>query len=702
MLARAQPHVWWGLRIETASDVRERDTNMLERRILSILGLIALCFSTAWGRAEFHIGGVAGTAWQGLINDKEVVYVVVDGQGGVLSDHPIAIGVEETGIDTMIDYANNAIQPVRVDPEVNLALDTNLIERNGNLYTSVSTGYTKEAAKEVQVMIDGDPETATLRQVEISPRLAGLNIGYVKNTVLNLGAEMPVNRIVFYPRPGFEENYLAWYEIGVAGNIAPFMASPQERAPGRRWYRDISRSLTSLNDPAFDVLERNVENLDQVVDLRFPTRDLRWVAIRPINPERTWEIAEMEVYGEGYVSKTTYRTGVLDFGRPVAWSKIRWEGEVPQGTRLVMRTRSGSTPQPNLFWMIGSTGIFERVPKEEYVTTYQVGRFSQIQATYDVENWSFWSTPYDFSGGLRDLTSEASAWQDGTDLLAPGPSRYLQLEVVMFSDGDRAPRIDNLSLLFAENPSAQTVIAEIWPVETEDFEPQTFTYVVRPVLESGDRGFDRLEIFTQVPASAISSVQVDGREIMEEYPPQIKEDRILISFDPFVAPRDNERRIEVVFDAKVLRFGSEFTGWVYDSAEPELKQQVRAGNATFRFAGDVLSVRTPVGGELVRRVRAWPPTLTPNGDGINDETRISYDLRNIGDPRQVDLQIFDLAGRVVRQVFADRAVSGSFEAIWDGRDESGALVVPGLYLYQVDLATDEGSSVETGTVSVAY
>ena len=673
---------------------------MLKRTLLLNVVLVAWCTSAVWGRAEFHIGGPTGTSWQGLITDKQTEYAIVDDQGEVLGTLPIAIGAAEAGVDTMIAYDDNAIRPIWVDPSVNLALDTNLEARGGNLYTSVSTGYTREAAKEVQVMIDGDPETATLRQVDISPRLAGLNIGYVKNTVVNLGAEMPVNRIRFYPRPGFEENYLAWYEIGVADNTAPFMASPQERAPGRRWYRDISRSLSSANDPEFDILERNVENLDQVVDLHFPTRDLRWVAIRPINPERTWEIAEMEVYGDGFVTKTSYRTGVLDFGRPVAWSKIRWQGEVPEGTRLVLRTRTGTTPQPNLFWKIGSTGSFERVSKDEYTTTYQVGRFGHIQATYDVDNWSFWSTPYDFAAGLRN--PDAEGWEDGTPLLSPGPSQYLQLEVVMFSDGDKAPRIDEMSLLFAEDPAAQNVIAEIWPVETENFEPQTFTYVVRPVLADGDQGFDRLEIFTQVPAEAVHSVAIDGREIIDDFPPQLEEDRIVISFEPFVAPRDNERRIEVVFDAKVLRFGAEFTGWVYDSAAPELKQQVRPGNATFRFAGDALSVRTPVGGELVRKVTAHPATLTPNGDGINDQTMISYDLRNIGVPRQIVLRIFDLSGRLVREVISTPAVSGSFAAVWDGRRTEGDLVAPGVYLYQVDLTTDKGLSAAAGTVAVAY
>ena len=675
---------------------------MLKRKVLVSLGRAAVFAGAAWGRAEFHVGGTTGASWQGLIGDTETSFMMVDGQGGNLGESVIGIGAEEAGVDTMIDYTDNVLKPRWIDQSVNQALNVNLVANNGNLYTSVHTGYTKEAAKEFQVMVDGDAETAVLKQVDISPRLAGVNIGYVKNTVVNLGAEMPINRIRFYPRPGFEDNFLAWYEIGVADNTAPFVASPQERAPGRRWYIDINRSLTSRNDPGFDILARNTENLEQIVDLEFPTRDLRWIAVRPINPERTWEIAELEVYGSGFVTKTTYRTGVLDFGRPVAWSKIRWNGVVPSGTRLVLRTRTGTTPQPSLFWRIGSTGNFERVTKEEYNTTYQVGRFEQIKETYDVDNWSFWSTPYDFASGLQDASTDPAEWEDGTNLLSPGPSRYLQLEVVMFSDGSEAPSIQDMSLLFAEDPSAQNVVAEIWPVETNNFQPQTFTYVVRPILESGDRGFDRLEIFTGVPAEAVQSVQVDGVEIIDQYPPHILQDRIMIEFGRFEAPRDNERRIEVVFEAKVLRFGSEFTGWVYDSEEPDLKQQVRAGNATFRYAGDVLSVRTPVGGELVRRLQASPPLFTPNGDEINDQTEISYDLLNIGTSRKVALHIYDLSGHIVRELLAAPSVAGSFSALWDGRDGEGSVVPPGIYLYQVDLGADEENFVASGTVSVAY
>ena len=97
-------------------------------------------------------------------------------------------------------------------------------------------------------------------------------------------------------------------------------------------------------------MERNLENLDVVVDYRFPTRDLKWIGIRPLDPERTWEIAEFEIYGEGFVTHTEYRTPILDFGHPVSWSKIRWRGAMPEGTQIQLRTphRQYAATQPVL------------------------------------------------------------------------------------------------------------------------------------------------------------------------------------------------------------------------------------------------------------------------------------------------------------------------------------------------------------------
>ena len=318
-----------------------------------------------------------------------------------------------------------------------------------------------------------------------------------------------------------------------------------------------------------------------------------------------------------------------------------------------------------------------------------------------MENWSFWSATYDISAG--ESREGSAAWTDGTPLLSPGPSRYIQFEIVLTAASDRTPVLHELSLLFSEAPSASQIIGEIWPVEVDGFEPHAFTYVVKPVLRDGNRGFDRLEILTGGPASGVSAVRVGGEEVMDRFPPEVLEDRIILSFDRLEDPgRDNEKRIEVEFRARVLRFGAEFSGWVYDSREPDLKQSVTPGDATVRFVGDGLSVRTPTGGGLLQRLDISPPVFTPNGDGVNDEALLSFDLRDLTEERPVEVRILTLDGRLVRRLPEASTASGHFIHRWDGLDEAGRLAPPGLYLAQVRLESDEGRRTATGLLSLAY
>ena len=67
---------------------------------------------------------------------------------------------------------------------------------------------------------------------------------------------------------------------------------------------------------------------------------------------------------------------------------------------------------------------------------------------------------------------------------------------------------------------------------------------------------------------------------------------------------DRFKQGEVDFAVQVLRFGAQFAGWVYAGDDAaRIKQQVKAGNATFQYGGDGLSVRTQVGGALLAAAR---------------------------------------------------------------------------------------------------
>ena len=505
----------------------------------------------------------------------------------------------------------------------------------------------------------------------------------------------------------FKDNYIEWYEIGVADNTAPFADDPAVIPRGKVWHREISHGGTvgfmKPNDPNLTVLRTVTENLDVVVDYRFPMRHARWVALRALNPVRNWETAEIEIYGEGYVRKAVYLTDILDFGQLVSWGKIRWAGQVPSGTRVEIRTRTGNDPRPENYWHPDPiTGELRPVTLDEY-EKIPVG--SRQLPTYDTDNWSYWSPPYDFEAGQRDSTRPAAAWEDGVPLQSPSPSRYIQIHMVLYTARNAAPRLDGLELQFARTPSASRVVGEIWPIEVASFEPQNFTYVVQPEFQEQDAGFDRLEILTHTAVDSVHFVKVAGAEIdLDVFPPEIRSDRLVVKLDrKLQGVEDRLKRVEVNFDVAVLRFGAEFSGWVFDSADPDqLKQRIEPGNATLRHAGNVLSVRTRVGGDLLVFVEPSPNPFTPNGDGINDELSLSFKVREVAVRRAMQVQIFDLRGRLVHTSTDQMIRSGEHVSKWDGRNERGEQVAPGIYIYQIKLETDEKTEEKVGTIAVAY
>jgi len=96
-------------------------------------------------------------------------------------------------------------------------------------------------------------------------------------------------------------------------------------------------------------------------------------------------------------------------------------------------------------------------------------------------------------------------------------------------------------------------------------------------------------------------------------------------------------------------------------------------------------------------------TNTPNADDVNDEAAISFDLHELTDKRPVVVGIWTLDGRPVRRFTPALLASGRpAPHYWNGRDDAGSLVPPGVYLVRVELDSDAGQQTATGTVSVAY
>ncbi|MBM3323822.1 T9SS type A sorting domain-containing protein, partial [candidate division WOR-3 bacterium] len=78
-------------------------------------------------------------------------------------------------------------------------------------------------------------------------------------------------------------------------------------------------------------------------------------------------------------------------------------------------------------------------------------------------------------------------------------------------------------------------------------------------------------------------------------------------------------------------------------------------------------------------VSAWP----------NPFTRGTVLSVKLAQPGNVDLKVYDNNGRAVRELASGRQVSAQTSFPWDGRDNSGRSVAPGIYFYRVRSAGAE-------------
>ena len=137
-----------------------------------------------------------------------------------------------------------------------------------------------------------------------------------------------------------------------------------------------------------------------------------------------------------------------------------------------------------------------------------------------------------------------------------------------------------------------------------------FTYSVLPTFDRDTQGFDRLEIFTLTRADTVRSVRVDGVEVSDQFPPEIQADRILVALPRLQGGDDTFKLVEVEFDARVVRYGTEFQGWIFDSQGTGVKQLIEPGDATVDFPGNALGVRPAgLGDALLTQVSVFPQSV---------------------------------------------------------------------------------------------
>jgi hypothetical protein len=240
---------------------------------------------------------------------------------------------------------------------------------------------------------------------------------------------------------------------------------------------------------------------------------------------------------------------------------------------------------------------------------------------------------------------------------------------------------------------------------------------------AGLRGFDTIEIATPVRVSSIDAVEIidgtgsvvashefngsdegnEGFSIAE-----IADDHFAVRF-PIIEQDASQVRIR--FQTNVLTYSTNFTASAQLSTELGAAQTIDSGNAAFLGDGDedafsgttVLSPTILAKGQLLGQVAVVPNPFTPNGDGVNDAATLRYNLLSLSTPRPVEIGIYDLSGRRVRVLFSGEEANGRYvDKVWNGRDDAGQMVPPGLYLARIEVAGDSRGAEHSAAVGVAY
>ena len=91
-------------------------------------------------------------------------------------------------------------------------------------------------------------------------------------------------------------------------------------------------------------------------------------------------------------------------------------------------------------------------------------------------------------------------------------------------------------------------------------------------------------------------------------------------------------------------------------------------------------------------------TLRNYPNPFDEETTLMYELTKDAD--EASISIYSKAGRRVRVLKGVSAREGYNEAMWDGRDEHGALLANGVYLYKVDAVADSEQTQALGRLAI--
>ncbi|MBT4496451.1 MAG: discoidin domain-containing protein [Gemmatimonadetes bacterium] len=495
-----------------------------------------------------------------------------------------------------------------------------------------------------------------------------------------------------------------WFEIDLGGlywvDRVRILGDVSGISPSGGWWRRRARATNflwyilygsdgslapdgTLRWEILGELPSDQKNLQGVVHFeeRFPLQKLRYFKLFfPQQNVRAGTTAEFQIFGEGHPAKVVLTSPIYDLKQVMNASAVEWSADVPDQTRLEIRSRTGNLLDEEIIYRDkGGKEITEK-RWNKLIPSFR----GSVDTLFSIgPDWNPWSRVYETSGQR---------------FLSPGPRQYAQLEARLFSDDPfSAVRLEELILHF-HSPLARQSLGEIYPTQVDPGVFTRFTYYLRSLLDAGDIGFD--QIWLQASTSMeFAALRVDGEEqsvfVQEEGDGSI---RLIME-----QPVSRSSLVEIDFGSEIFLSQTRFSAYLASSRlGAEIRQPVDPGDASETVESEVVFVSLPVGRGLVGKVSLSSSVLTPNGDGIGDRLEVEFDLLKVLEPRPVRGAIYDLSGRKVCHLREEWEVAGRMSLGWDGRRESGKIVAPGIYILRIEVAGDARKETVTRLISVVY
>lgn len=267
---------------------------------------------------------------------------------------------------------------------------------------------------------------------------------------------------------------------------------------------------------------------------------------------------------------------------------------------------------------------------------------------------------------------------------------------LLSDDPAQAPALSALHLNI-EDPIALATRGEVFPAQVQPGVEEEFTYFIAPTFGGRSQGFDRLSLHASVPVHFIE-LEIDGQHI--DVQAAVTDEGFALELPSLVR---SEGLLKLSFRATVYQNRTRFNAFFGNSSLGEqVRQFVDEGDASATVSSESISVQLPVNSKLLANLTLSTAVLTPNGDGIGDELQIKFDALKLVALRPIHVQVYDLAGRKVRELSGGAGLAQRYSFTWDGRDESAQIVPPGTYLIRIKIEGDSQSETAQRLLPVAY